>query len=163
MEFKIALLGDGGVGKTTLLNVLNGDYGLTYYPTLGINIQPLQFQTTMDPFNVSVWDFAGQEKYAFDNLKVTCTNANAAIIMFALSSQKDNIKYWIDAFQKESPGKPIILIGSKSDLQHRLRTPKVYPFPYLEISALKHGTLEATLKPFNYLAKLLVNPNIEFN
>ena len=83
--------------------------------------------------------------------------------MFALSSQKDNIKYWIDAFQKESPGKPIILIGSKSDLQHRLRTPKVYPFPYLEISALKHGTLEATLKPFNYLAKLLVNPNIEFN
>lgn len=63
-EFKLVLVGDGGVGKTTLVRRhLTGEFEKKYLPTLGVEVHPLFFQTNFGPLKFNVWDTAGQEKF----------------------------------------------------------------------------------------------------
>jgi len=58
---KIALVGFGGVGKTTLLNLMRGtDVPIEYNPTIAVDVKKLDVSATYD---VIIWDFAGQERY----------------------------------------------------------------------------------------------------
>jgi small GTP-binding protein len=57
---KIVLLGDAGVGKTTLIkHLLFNDPPSDYVPTLGVEVHPL----TLDEENFNVWDCAGDARY----------------------------------------------------------------------------------------------------
>ncbi|NVM01096.1 MAG: GTP-binding protein [Candidatus Helarchaeota archaeon] len=59
---KIALVGFGGVGKTTMLNLMRGtDVPLDYNPTIAVDVKRLTGLS--DRFEVIIWDFAGQERY----------------------------------------------------------------------------------------------------
>ena len=63
-EFKLVLVGDGGVGKTTLVKRhLTGEFEKKYIPTLGVEVHPLKFTTNCGPLAFNVWDTAGQEKF----------------------------------------------------------------------------------------------------
>ncbi|OXB70746.1 UNVERIFIED_CONTAM: hypothetical protein H355_003781 [Colinus virginianus] len=63
-EFKLILVGDGGVGKTTLVKRhLTGEFEKKYIPTLGVEVHPLKFQTNFGQIIFNVWDTAGQEKF----------------------------------------------------------------------------------------------------
>lgn len=62
--FKLVLVGDGGVGKTTLVRRhLTGEFEKKYIPTLGVEVNPLAFQTNFGRLKFNVWDTAGQEKF----------------------------------------------------------------------------------------------------
>ncbi len=59
---KIALVGFGGVGKTTMLNLMRGtEVPLDYNPTIAVDVKRLTGLS--DRFEVIIWDFAGQERY----------------------------------------------------------------------------------------------------
>lgn len=58
---KIALVGFGGVGKTTVLNLMRGtDIPIEYNPTIAVDVKKLDVSAT---YEVIIWDFAGQERY----------------------------------------------------------------------------------------------------
>jgi Ras-related protein Rab-11A len=64
--FKIVVLGDAAVGKTSLINMyIEQSFSEDYKPTLGANI--IRKDVHVDNINASVrlimWDLAGQEKY----------------------------------------------------------------------------------------------------
>jgi small GTP-binding protein len=64
--FKIVILGDAAVGKTSLINqYIEQSFEEDYKPTLGANI--IRKDVFIDEINASVrlimWDLAGQEKY----------------------------------------------------------------------------------------------------
>jgi small GTP-binding protein len=64
--FKITVLGDAAVGKTSLINqFVEGAFQEDYKPTLGANI--VRKDVDLDEVNAQVrlimWDLAGQEKY----------------------------------------------------------------------------------------------------
>lgn len=64
--FKIVVLGDAAVGKTSLINMyIEQSFSEDYKPTLGANI--IRKDVHVDEINASVrlimWDLAGQEKY----------------------------------------------------------------------------------------------------
>jgi GTP-binding nuclear protein Ran len=70
-EFKIVLIGDGGVGKTPLLmSVLLGKINAKGYnnknrgPTLGVEIHSLDFVVDNTKVRLNVWDCAGTEKFS---------------------------------------------------------------------------------------------------
>jgi len=59
---KIALVGFGGVGKTTILNLMRGsDIPIEYNPTIAIDVKRLDGLSSR--YEIIIWDFAGQERY----------------------------------------------------------------------------------------------------
>ena len=49
-EFKLILVGDGGVGKTTFVKRhLTGEFEKKYVATLGVEVHPLVFHTNRGP------------------------------------------------------------------------------------------------------------------
>ena len=64
-QFKLVLVGDGGVGKTTFVTRhRTGEYTKQYIPTVGAEVRKLPFYTNKGPLVFTVWDTAGQEKYS---------------------------------------------------------------------------------------------------
>jgi GTP-binding nuclear protein Ran len=62
-EYKLVLVGDGGVGKTTFVKRhLTGEFEKKYIATLGVEVHPMVFHTNHGPIRLNVWDTAGQEK-----------------------------------------------------------------------------------------------------
>ena len=63
-EFKLVLVGDGGVGKTTFVKRhLTGEFEKKYIATLGVEVHPMPFFTSCGKVLFNVWDTAGQEKF----------------------------------------------------------------------------------------------------
>ena len=63
-EFKLILVGDGGVGKTTFVRRhLTGEFEKRYVATLGVEVHPLLFHTNRGQIKFNVWDTAGQEQF----------------------------------------------------------------------------------------------------
>ena len=63
--FKLVLVGDGGVGKTTFVKRhKTGEFEKKYVATVGAEVHTLDCTTDRGPSVVNVWDTAGQEKYA---------------------------------------------------------------------------------------------------
>ena len=64
--YKIVLLGEAAVGKTSLLNrFCEGTFQEDYKPTLGANIirKDVDLEETNTKIRLIMWDLAGQEKY----------------------------------------------------------------------------------------------------
>lgn len=60
---KVSIIGYGGVGKTTLVTLLNGGVPPTsYVPTIAIDIQKIE-GARIGTYEISTWDFAGQDRF----------------------------------------------------------------------------------------------------
>jgi GTP-binding nuclear protein Ran len=59
-EFKVILVGDGGVGKTTFIRRhLSGKFEKRYIATLGVEVHPVDFHTNYGIIRFNMWDTAG--------------------------------------------------------------------------------------------------------
>ncbi len=167
-RFKIVLIGDGGAGKTTFINRhRTGEFTKSYLATMGVEVNPLPFSTSLGNIVFSIWDCAGQEKFGGlrDGYYV---GAQAAIIMFdvtSLASYKSASEY-CNELRKNHPTIPIVVCGNKVDCKDRKVKPKDIKFPeksqiqYYDISAKSNYNFE---KPFIYLArKLTGDPTLVF-
>jgi GTP-binding nuclear protein Ran len=57
VEFKLVLVGDGGVGKTTFIKRhISGEFEKKYVATLGVEVRPLDFVTNFGKIRFNVWD-----------------------------------------------------------------------------------------------------------
>ncbi|WAR03146.1 RAN-like protein [Mya arenaria] len=151
--FKLVLVGDGGVGKTTFVKRhLTGEFEKKYVATLGVEVHPLKFHTNRGEICFNVWDTAGQEKYGGlrDGYYI---QGQCAIIMFDVTSRVTykNVPNWHRDLVRVCENIPIVLCGNKVDIKDR---------KYYDISAKSNYNFE---KPFLWLARKLVgDPNLEF-
>ena len=59
-EFKLILVGDGGVGKTTFVKRhLTGEFDKIFIATHGVELYPMPFFTSKSQIKCNVWDTAG--------------------------------------------------------------------------------------------------------
>ena len=64
-NFKLVLVGDGGVGKTTFVKRhISGEFEKKYVATVGAEVHPMEFTTSKGKIMFNVWDTAGQERFA---------------------------------------------------------------------------------------------------
>merc|ERR1712137_140782 len=161
-EFKLVLVGDGGVGKTTLVKRhLTGEFEKKYIPTLGVEVHPLKFTTNCGPLTFNVWDTAGQEKFGGlrDGYYV---QGQCAIIMFDVTSRitYKNVPNWHRDIVRVCENIPIVLVGNKVDVKDRQVKAKNIQFhrkrnlQYYDLSARSNYNFE---KPFLWLARRLCN------
>lgn len=161
-EFKLVLVGDGGVGKTTFVKRhLTGEFEKRYIATLGVEVHPMPFFTSHGQVVFNVWDTAGQEKLGGlrDGYYI---GGNCGIIMFDVCSRitYSNVPKWYKDLTRVCEAIPIVLVGNKVDVRDRKVKAKQITFhrkknlQYYDISAKSNYQFE---KPFVWLLRRMVS------
>ena len=123
--FKVCIFGDGGVGKTSLVNrFLTGLFKSSTIMTIGVDflMKDLEFQGKK--VALQIWDFAGEKRFQF-LLPGYVKGTSAGIFMFDITrmSSLTSLKEWLDVFKKgtdeEGANVPIMIVGGKIDLSDR--------------------------------------------
>ncbi len=116
--FKITVIGDGAVGKTSLIKkYTQGSFQKDYIKTLGAQFSKYDEEIEGDNCKLFFWDIAGQDEFNF--MRPTFyKGSKAAIIVFSLTDDDsfEHISQWHDDIIKYCGDLPIILFGNKIDL-----------------------------------------------
>jgi GTP-binding nuclear protein Ran len=159
-EFKLVLVGDGGVGKTTFVKRhLTGEFDKKYIATHGVEVNSLTFYTSRGPIKLHIWDTAGQEKLG-GLREGYYVGAHCAILMFDVTSRITyrNIPKWHKDINRIADNIPIVLVGNKVDVKDRKVKASQITFhrkrnlQYYDISAKSNYQFE---KPFLWLMRRL--------
>ena len=165
-EFKIILIGDGGVGKTTFIKqfALSENHSRYVHDRLyGHNRLGIYFATNYGLVHLNVWHSRSQERTTGfrDGYFL---NAAGAIIMFDLTSRMTykNIASWYRDITRVCDNIPIALVGNKADIEERkIKTSQIVfhkkkNIPYFEISAKSNFQI---YEPFVWLMRKLLKVN----
>jgi len=146
---KAVIMGEGGVGKTTLVNLLQGkiiDEDST--PTIGVCVE----KVLIGDNKVAVWDLGGQKRFQFmwqDFLK------GAGLTILVTDSSEKNVKetkYLLEKYNRNL-GSKVIAIANKQDLPNRLAPEKIQQ----ELGVPTYGMVAIDKKNFTNLFKILNN------
>ena len=116
--FKILTVGDGSVGKTTLLQrYVEGLFKGSQDMTIGVNFYLKRLQYRDFDIALQLWDFGGQNRFRF-LLKKYVKGASGALLLFDLSNPVsiESADDWIKLVRMHNANLPIILVGTKYDL-----------------------------------------------
>lgn len=121
---KVIILGDSGVGKTSLMHrYVNDKYSQQYKATIGADFLTKEVAVDDKLATMQVWDTAGQER--FQSLGVAFyRGADCCVLVYDVTNTKsfENIKTWRDEFlvhaNVSSPETfPFIILGNKIDAE----------------------------------------------
>jgi small GTP-binding protein len=119
VQVKVVLLGDSGVGKSSIvLRFVADNFKSDAEATIGASYMGkiLQFNEKMIKFNI--WDTAGQERY-HSLAKMYYRDANAAIMVYDITKKGsfEGLKRWHKELTEFGPKDiAIIIAGNKEDL-----------------------------------------------
>ncbi|MFW9998635.1 MAG: GTP-binding protein [Candidatus Hodarchaeota archaeon] len=120
--YKICVVGDGGVGKTSMvLRYCENTFKENYIMTIGSNFSTKQINIDEYPnylIRLQLWDLAGQKHFSFVRPPFY-RGSSATVYTFDLTrrSSFQNILNWKAEVEKViGDGKPSILVGNKIDL-----------------------------------------------
>ncbi|MFW9962639.1 MAG: ADP-ribosylation factor-like protein [Candidatus Sifarchaeia archaeon] len=120
-RLKIALVGEGGVGKTTTLHLLLGDTPpLQYVPTIALNLETVE-NIRFGNYSLVLWDFAGQERFrtlwrfyfhGADVIFLVCDSTLRNVII-----SKDILKL----IKRDAPKVPVFAMANKQDKPNAMK------------------------------------------
>jgi small GTP-binding protein len=118
-ESKMIIVGQGGVGKTCLLNRIVEDKYVENPSTEGIDISKWYFKKNYD-YMLNIWDFGGQEIYhATHQFFLT----KRSLYIFVWDSRQEDeygrIDYWLNTLQSFADDSPIIIAINKCDASRK--------------------------------------------
>lgn len=131
IQRKIAVVGDSGVGKTSLIQYfITNDFEENTpqeYIASALKVDEKLVELKKDKrVRLFIYDTGGQE--TFKHLrKLNYPKSDAVIICFSLDNSESlqNVKNnWVPEMQKLCPGIPMLLVGTKVDLRNEARTIK---------------------------------------
>ena len=119
--FKIVLVGDFGVGKSTSIHRFVEDkFKANYVPTLGVQISKKSFEIDEHSIDLMIWDLAGQDRYLMIRQRFY-DDTQGILLLYDITrkSSLDHINRWYKEVTKHTGPIPIILIGNKIDLEDK--------------------------------------------
>ncbi|MFX1383459.1 MAG: Rab family GTPase [Promethearchaeota archaeon] len=131
---KIVTAGEGGTGKTTLLHrYINDCFKSDLKMTIGVDF----FVKTIihDDINHSlqIWDFGGQERFRF-MMESYVMGAKGALLLIDLTrlGTLKHIDEWVQILRKFESNLPILLVGTKLDLEDKISIDDDYALTFVE-------------------------------
>jgi len=115
-EFKLILVGRGGVGKTTLVHRLTTGQYKEFRRTPGINITKWPVQVDGDQVQAHVWDFGGQEiMHGTHRFFMTERALYLVLISGREGTEDHDAEYWLSLVRSFAGNVPIIILLNKWD------------------------------------------------
>jgi len=123
---KVIILGDSGVGKTSLMNqYVNKKFSTQYKATIGADFLTKEVMVDDRLVTMQIWDTAGQER--FQSLGVAFyRGADSCVLVFDVNVSKtfENLDSWRDEFliqagPRDPDNFPFVVLGNKIDLENQ--------------------------------------------
>lgn len=124
--FKVLVLGDSSVGKSSLIRRFHSNVFDKRLPTtIGVDFFIHDLEVDGKKVKLHLWDTAGEERFRQNGLTSSYyRGAQGALMVFSLSSRKsfENIQtHWLEEFYQKSSGSDTVtvLVGNKCDLEDK--------------------------------------------
>jgi len=126
---KVIILGDSGVGKTSLMNqYVNRKFTSQYKATIGADFLTKEVMIDDKLVTMQIWDTAGQER--FQSLGVAFyRGADCCVLVHDITQGKsfDSLEGWRDEFLMQASPRdpdafPFLVLGNKCDLEQKRKT-----------------------------------------
>jgi len=154
---KVIILGDSGVGKTSLMNqYVNKKFSNQYKATIGADFLTKEVAVDDRLVTMQIWDTAGQER--FQSLGVAFyRGADCCVLVFDVNNAQSfkSLDSWRDEFliqasPRDPENFPFVVLGNKIDLDTRaVTTARAQSWcqskgniPYFETSAKENINVE---------------------
>ncbi len=156
-RLKIALVGEGGVGKTTTLHLLMGRLPpRQYIPTIALDMEVVE-NIHFGNYSLVIWDFAGQErfrrlwKFYFKGVDIVFLLTDSTLRNVLVS------KEMLTLIRRDVPNVPVVVLANKQDrpnaldpsIIERILGAETYPLIAIDITyrdRLLHVLLEAVAR-----------------
>jgi len=123
---KIILLGDGAVGKTSLIRrYVIDEFSDDYIQTIGVKVSKKEVEIIRDDketkMTMMIWDLIGQKGYRYTQ-SISLTDMDGALLVCDLTRKEtltSLLSYWIPLILRTTGPIPMIFLGNKSDLEDK--------------------------------------------
>ncbi len=150
VKLKVCLVGDEGVGKTSLIRrFVLSEFNEHYVRTVGVVVHKrivyLSLHGTTYEANLTVWDIIGRHDFSGRYQEPYLQNAAAVLAVCDLTRPETlvGLSKWLDRVREVAGEVPAVILANKRDLSAYIRIAdddllgvcEVYRIPYLETSA----------------------------
>ncbi|KAH8926279.1 hypothetical protein BT69DRAFT_1279012 [Atractiella rhizophila] len=177
---KVIILGDSGVGKTSLMNqYVNKRFSNQYKATIGADFLTKEVMIEDRLVTMQLWDTAGQER--FQSLGVAFyRGADCCVLVYDVNSSKsfETLDSWRDEFLVQASPRdpenfPFVVLGNKIDMEESKRVvsqkraltwcQQKGNIPYFETSAKEAINVEQAFREACVNALASEGDNEDFN
>ncbi|QQP53278.1 Ras-related protein Rab-35, partial [Caligus rogercresseyi] len=117
--FKLLIIGDSGVGKSSLLlRFADNSFSGNYITTIGVDFKIRTLELKGERVKLQIWDTAGQERFR----TITATyyrGTHGVLVVYDVSDGESfaNVKRWLHEIEANcsSEGVSRVLVGNKND------------------------------------------------
>ncbi|MBS7287973.1 MAG: GTP-binding protein [Candidatus Freyarchaeota archaeon] len=167
-NFKVLVVGDGGVGKTSLtVRFTTGSFREDYLSTLGVNFYSKTVDVDGTLIKLTIWDTGGQERFK-PLLPNYFKGGQGSLVVFDVTNPETfrSVEDWVEQVRRYCGDIPIILVGNKIDLlserkvkhEEGVHLAEKLGAPYFESSA---KTNEKVYDVFVFLASLIFKYSVK--
>lgn len=150
VHFKAVLLGEGRVGKTSIMiRYVEGTYTDRRESTFNASYLDKRIKVGSTEVNVALWDTAGQER--FHSLgPIYYRDADGAVVVYDITDAESftRMKTWTKELRKMVGGEDsisIVIVGNKIDLESKRQVDEKEAIAYAESVGAVHFKASAKL------------------
>jgi small GTP-binding protein len=168
---KVLIIGDSGVGKSSVLRVIkNEEFKPNYDTTIALDFAFSSYQHNGENIKIQIWDTAGQERYQ-DLIAAYYRGAHGIIVAYDTCNREsfENVHKWIaNSKQHITNDVAMVLIGNKTDLESMRHVSyeegtemaKQYNIPFYETSSKKEKNINEC---FEKMIKTIISKHEDEN
>ena len=121
LKYKLIVIGDELVGKTSILNRFkNNQFNAIYEPTVGLEFQSIPILIDDQSVNLLLYDMSGHQKFR-SLIPLYTSDANIILLIYDISKYEsfNNIDKWYSSLNNLNKKEVIfVVVGNKCDLDY---------------------------------------------